>query len=73
MPKFPRMTMKEAVVFGLAFCNKLDENGELKDTKMNKVRYKMSCWIAGGKEELDKMILDIGEKLKNQGFNVDDV
>lgn len=71
MPKKPKLTMKEILVFSLAYCNKLDKNGELKDTKMNKVRYRMSCRIAGGEKELEKMIGDIMEKFRKQGFDVD--
>lgn len=65
-----RLTMKEALVFGIAYFNRLDKNGELKNTMMNKARYKVSCWIAGGRNELDRMIVDIYGKLKEQGFDV---
>ena len=68
--EMPKLTMKEMAVYSLAYFNVLDENGELKETKMNKIRYKLSCWIAGGEQELEKMCVDIYGKLKEQGFEV---
>ena len=65
------LTVKELIVFSMAYHNKLDENGELKDTKMNRLRYKACCKIAGGKEKLDDMCVSIFEKMKALGFNVD--
>ena len=64
-----KITLKELMVFSLCYCNKLDENGELAKTKMNRIRYKAVCKLVGGEDKLDDFIANFKTKLEALGIN----
>lgn len=68
-----RLTAKEVMIFALARFNKLDDDGKIKDTKMNRWIYKTSCKLAGGEDQLGLKCFDIMLKLKDLGIDLRNV
>ncbi len=67
------LTVREFMGFSLAFCNKLDANGDLKDTKMNRLLYKAFCKLAGGEDKRDEFCQQIMDKVEQLGIDTKDV
>ena len=63
-----KITLKEFVVFSLCYYNKLDKNGELAKTKMNRIRYKVVCKLVGGEDKLDDFIANFKTQKEVEEF-----